>query len=133
VTGSRVAFDTWAWWEVLQGSEIGVKLATKYLPEENSRVFTSAISLGELSAKLSLQGSSLSIPVMAASVQRRSEVVDVTSDLALEAGQVRTALRRVHPSASLADALVLLTARRSGAKLISIDPAFKKEPDVFPS
>ena len=74
MTGSKVLFDTWAWWEVLQGSETGAALQRRYLDEPGVQVLTTAISLGELSAKLSSEGSADSISRTVNSIRRRSEV-----------------------------------------------------------
>ncbi len=130
VTASKVLFDTWAWWEVLQGSPAGARLWRRYLDSSGVQVITSAISLGELSAKLASQGLEASIPVTISSIRRSSSVEDLTGDLAVEAGILRTRLRRKVRSASLADGIVLATARQHGARLISIDPALVGEPDV---
>ena len=56
MTASKVLFDTWAWWEVLQGSEKGAALERRYLDASGIHVVTSAITLGELAAKLASQG-----------------------------------------------------------------------------
>ncbi|MCI4325635.1 MAG: PIN domain-containing protein [Thermoplasmata archaeon] len=130
MTASRVLFDTWAWWEVLRGSPEGAALQRRYLDSEGTDVLTAAISLGEISAKLSSDGAEESIPATINSVRRASAIVDLTGELAVEAGVLRTRLRKRSKSASLADAIVLATARQNGARLISIDRAFAGEPDV---
>lgn len=130
MSASKVLFDTWAWWEVLQGSRPGARLQRRYLESVGVQVLTSVISLGELSAKLSFQGLDDSIPVTMSSVRQASTVVDLTGDLAAEAGILRTRLRKRVRSAGLADAIVLATARQQGARVISIDAAFAGEPDV---
>jgi predicted nucleic acid-binding protein len=130
VTASRVLFDTWAWWEVLQGSPDGARLQRRYLNVAGIQVLTSAISLGELSAKLASQGQEESIPITVSSIRQASTVVDLTGDLAVGAGILRSRLRKRAKSASLADAIVLATARQHGARVISIDAAFAGEPEV---
>lgn len=130
MTASSVLFDTWAWWEVLQGTPTGSRLKRRYLDARGIRVLTSAISLGELSAKLASLGLEGSIALTASSIRQVSTVEDVTGDLAVEAGVVRARLRRRTKTASLADGIVLATARKYGARLISNDSAFAGEPDV---
>lgn len=130
MTASKVLFDTWAWWEVLQGSSVGAQLKRRYLDAKGVQVLTSAITLGELSAKLASQGLEPSIPVMTSSIRQASTVEDVTGDLAVQAGMLRARLRRRAKSASLADGIVLATARKCGARLVSTDSAFRGEPDV---
>ncbi len=130
MTASRVLFDTWAWWEVLQGSSVGARLKRRYLDPSGVQVLTSAISLGELSAKLASQGLESSIPVTISSIRKASTVEDITGDLAVEAGILRCRLRKRTKSASLSDGIVLATARHHGARLVSIDAAFTGEPEV---
>jgi predicted nucleic acid-binding protein len=130
VTASKVLFDTWAWWEVLQGSADGAALRRRYLDESGLQVLTAALSLGELSAKLSSEGAPDSVPLTVTSIRNASTIVDLTGELAVEAGLLRTRLRMRAKSASLADGIVLATARQQGARLISVDRAFAGEPDV---
>ncbi len=133
MTESRVALDTWAWWEVLKGSRVGATLRDRYILHGGARPITSAISLGEVSAKLTAQGSELQVPITVASIRHRSEIVDVSSEIAVEAGVLRRELRNAAEDASLADAIVLITARRSGVRLVSMDKAFRGQPDVLRS
>lgn len=130
MTASKVLFDTWAWWEVLRGSELGAALQRRYLEAPGVQILTAAISLGEISAKLSAEGSEESISPAVSSIRRASAVLDLTGELAVEAGILRTQLRRRSKGASLADGIVLATARRNGARLVSEDRAFSGEPDV---
>jgi predicted nucleic acid-binding protein len=130
VTASKVLFDTSAWWEVLQASAVGASLQGRYLDATGIQVLTSAIALGELSAKLSAAGAMGSVSPTVSSIRRASVVVDLTGELAVEAGILRTRLQKRSKSASLADGIVLATARDNGARLVSNDRAFAGEPDV---
>jgi predicted nucleic acid-binding protein len=127
-----VLFDTWAWWEVLQGSAKGAALQHRYLDAPGVQVFTASISLGELSAKPSSGGAEESILLAVSSILHASAIVDLSGELAVNAGMLRARLRKRSKSASLADAIVLATARKSGARVISTDRAFAGEPDVSP-
>lgn len=131
MTGKRVVFDTWAWWEVLRASAKGTRLKTGYLDVEGVRVYTSAISLGELAAKLASEGRSEDVPAVVSSLRGTSEIVDITGSLAASGGLLRAELRQRDPAASLADGVVLWTARQLGATLISAGPAFRGLPDVL--
>ena len=130
MTGSRVLLDTWAWWEILRGSTKGVDLQRSYLEPQGTRVFTSSITLGEISAKMTSEGQKRDIPLVVASIRRESEVVDVTPEIAVSAGVLRQDLRKADSQASLADAIVLSTARDLDAILVSADPAFVGQPDA---
>ena len=130
MTGSKILFDTWAWWEVLQGTAVGAILQRRYLDAPGVQVLTAAISLGELSAKLSTEGSEDSISSAVASIRRASIILDLSAEIAVEAGILGTRLRKRSRAASLADGIVLATARQNGARLVSDDRAFIGEADV---
>jgi predicted nucleic acid-binding protein len=131
VTESDLVFDTWAWWEYLHGTRIGEALRKHYLESGRFRIHTSAISLAEVAARLHVDSAADSVPAACGSIRRMSHMWDVSSDIAQEAGAARTALRRSSSTASLADAIILVTAQRAGARIVSDDPAFKNVPGVL--
>jgi predicted nucleic acid-binding protein len=124
VSDSDLLFDTWAWWEYLQGTAVGTSLRNRYVVDNRFRIHTSAITLGELSAKLAADGALERVAPACGAIRRLSHLWEVTPDIAQEAGPVRVELRRTSKKASLADALILVTSRRAGARLVSGDPAF---------
>lgn len=131
MTGSDVLFDTWAWWEYLHGTDVGTRLRDRYLRSGGSRIHTSAISLGELAAQLSSQGLPERVPAVCGSIRRMSHIWDVTADIAQEAGVARAQLRRHSRQASLADGIILVTAHRAAARIVSNDPAFAGQAGVI--
>ncbi|MGP8072520.1 MAG: PIN domain-containing protein [Thermoplasmata archaeon] len=132
MTESDLVFDTWAWWEVLHKTAVGLSLAERYFRSGKYRVHTSSISLGELSARLLIDGGTPEwIALMCGSIRRTSHLWDVTADIAQEAGVVRAQLREKSSSASLVDAIIYVTARKAGARIVSADPAFRGIPGVI--
>jgi predicted nucleic acid-binding protein len=131
VSESDLLFDTWAWWEYLHGTAVGSSLKERYVVNKRFRIHTSAITLGELSAKLTAEGVRDRVVQACGAIRRLSHIWDVTPDIAEAAGPVREELRQASKTASLADALVLVTARRAGARLVSGDPAFASVPDLI--
>jgi predicted nucleic acid-binding protein len=131
VTESDVVLDTWAWWEVFKGSTPGTHIRRRFLGSEKVRAHTSAISVGEISAKLASLGTPGQIDASIGAMRRAGHLHDVTAELARAAGLLRAELRQTDPHASLADGIVLATARRLGARLVSADPAFRGQPDVL--
>jgi predicted nucleic acid-binding protein len=119
-----VLFDTWAWWEYLFETSTGTSLRRRFLANEHFRVHSSAITLGELGARLTADGVPARVPTVCGSIRRMSRVWDVTADIAQDAGPLRAKLRRTASSASLADAIIVATAARAGARIVSADPAF---------
>ena len=128
---SDLLFDTWAWWEYLFGTETGNSLRRRYLDDRKYRIHTSSISLGEISAKLASTGARDRIVPACGAIRRLSHLWDVNADIAQEAGLAREELRRSRETASLADAIILVTSRRAGARLVSGDPAFAAVPGVI--
>lgn len=130
MTESDLVFDTWAWWEYLHETVLGASLRTRFVSSEQYRLHSSAITLGELSARLQSDGVAERIASTCGAVRRMSHIWDVTADIAQEAGLARAKLRQASPSASLADAIILVTAQRAGARIVSADPAFRDVPGV---
>jgi predicted nucleic acid-binding protein len=64
------------------------------------------------------------------SIEAASEVVPISREAAASAAGLLADLRRSDPSASLADALMLATARERGVRLVSNDAAFAGLKDV---
>jgi predicted nucleic acid-binding protein len=124
VSESDFLFDTWAWWEYLVGTDVGTSLRDRYVLNKRFRIHTSAITLGELSAKLTSDGAPERVAPACGAIRRLSHIWDVNSDIAQEAGPAREELRRTSNTAGLADALILVTSRRAGARLVSGDSAF---------
>lgn len=131
MTDSDLLFDTWAWWEYLHGTRVGSSLATRFVRPGKCRLHTSAITFGEISARLHADGASARVAETCGSIRRMSHVWDVTSDIAQEAGLARGALRAASPDAGLTDAIVFVTARRAGARIVSADRAFRLVPGVI--
>ena len=132
MTASEVALDSWAWWEVLTDTAKGRRLSKKYLEREEARVHTSAITIAEITAKLAALDRRADIAPIVQAISGKGRVHEVSTDIAELAGPLRDDLRRTNRSASLADAIVLITARKLGVDLVSADPAFSGHPDVTP-
>jgi predicted nucleic acid-binding protein len=131
VTGSDVLLDTWAWWELLRGSKKGAAIQRRFLRSGRIRVHTSAITIGEITAKLASMGERGRVDIVLGSIRRTGPIHDVTVEVARTAGLIRAVLRKSAREASLADGIVLATARSVGAQLVSADSAFKGQPDVL--
>lgn len=131
MTRRTVVFDTWAWFEVLEGSPRGAVLAERYLAAEGVHVLTVDLTLAEASAALAARGESGRIPAVVGDIiGASSEVVPIARDDAILAGPLRSELRKTAAHASLADAVLLSVARNRKATLVSCDEAFEGQQDV---
>ncbi len=124
-------FDTWAWWEYLHQTRTGESLWKRFVERGSHRLHTSAVTLGELAARLDADGHADRIDSACGAIRRMSRIWDVTADIAEEAGRSRRRLRGSAPSASLADGIILATARRATARIVSGDPAFEGVPGTI--
>lgn len=132
MTGRAIILDTWAWFEVLDGTPRGTVIAKSYLADESVRIITVDISLAEASAVLQERGHAQRISgVVDDIIAASDEVVPITREDAIRAGPLRAELRKAAKDASLAASLLLAIARNRDAGLISCDPAFKGQPDVM--
>lgn len=131
MSDSDLVFDTWAWWEYLHETRTGTSLRRRYGNPDRFRLHTSAISLGEIAARLVTDGARDRVGMVCGAIRRVSRTWDVTADIAQEAGRVRSRLRERTGSASLADAIILVTAQRAGARIVSADPAFSAVPGTI--
>ncbi len=128
---SELLFDTWAWWEYLHRTPTGVSLRHRFVESGRHRLHTSAISLGELAARLDLEEHADRVDAACGAIRRMSRIWEVTPDIAEEGGRSRRRLRQSSPSASLADGIILATARRAGARIVSGDSAFDGVPGTI--
>lgn len=126
-----VVFDSWAWWETLHGTPAGEKLARKYLEAPEVRVLTVDLAAAEISAKLARDGLASETKPALNAIEVGSEVVPISRSAAEAAGPLLLELRKTDRGASLADAVMLATAREQGAKLVSGDPCCAGQRDVI--
>lgn len=125
-----VVFDAWAWFEVLDESPIGQRLWKAYV--QPRLVVTPAMALAEVTRKLHVRRGAREADEFAKGARIRSRVHAMDDDVAALAGQLWPRLRKRDRNASLADAVMLATARTLGIPLISRDPCFKGCADVLP-
>jgi predicted nucleic acid-binding protein len=129
-----VVYDTYAWVEYFLGTSKGLKVR-ELLREEGGH--TPSIVLAEISRKYLREGVSAEIVrKRLLFIEAMTEIVDVTVEIALKAGEVYLELlqhsKKVRARApSLADAIVYSTALLLGEDLVTGDKLFEKLPHVF--
>jgi predicted nucleic acid-binding protein len=128
VSASEALLDTSAWWEILFATPRGKAIARRYM-DGGMRPHASALTLGEIAAKLATLAPERVEPAMAA-LRVHARVHPVSAELAEAGGVLRAELRRRVPDASLADGIILATARDLAVPLVSDDQALLGMPDV---
>lgn len=126
MTSEARVLDSTAWWEIAAGTATGKALHRKYA-EGSSRLYASALVLGELAAKVADEGLR---DALLAEIRSAATIIPVSGEIAEAGGRLRARLRASDESASLADGIHLATARSIDAKLVSNDMAFRREKDV---
>ncbi|MEM3086266.1 MAG: PIN domain-containing protein [Halobacteria archaeon] len=122
----RFVVDTWAWLEYLQGSPAGRKVK-EILDDPGNEIIANPIIVAELWSQARRRGQDLA-PVTEAI--NAATVTPLDRTLGEAAGETHARLRKRDPDFPLADAFVLETARKSGAKVVTGDPHFRGEKDV---
>ncbi|MEM3083754.1 MAG: PIN domain-containing protein [Nitrososphaerales archaeon] len=122
-----ILLDTFAWIEYFSGSEQG-KIVKDYL---NDDPISSSISLAEISRKYSKEGfKENEVRRRLLFIASKSLLKEISIDVAFT---VVNAYKDLHRNAkkehlntpSLADAIILATARIEGVKVVTGDPHFK--------
>jgi predicted nucleic acid-binding protein len=119
--------DSYAWIEYFRGSGKGMKAKPII---ESGKTCTPTIVLAELSSKYHMER-----PGQWAEaydfILSTSAVVDLTLRIATEAGKTRNEMRKHKKGFGMADAIILVTARTYGSKVLSGDRHFKGLPEVI--
>lgn len=111
--------DTWAWIEYFEGSEKGVKVKSMM---EKSEVYTSAISLAEISKWVCLNNGNLESAVK--QVKTNSIIINLEEAILLEAGRKYIELRKIKKDIGLIDILIYTSADIHGLAIVTGDPDF---------
>jgi len=119
--------DSHAWIEYFVGSDKG-KSASKYIQEGDSA--TPTVVIAELSRKLlgeihdgreTVEGRLSRLQFVTSS----TTILDLTQELATEAGEIDVERKRKVRDWGLADSIVLATARHSSGKVVTGDKHFR--------
>lgn len=128
-----IVLDTYAWIEYFIGSEQG-KITREHLRAENT--FTPSIVLAELSRKYLREGiSEKEILTRLNFISAKTTITHIDAELSLSAARAylelyEAARRNRQRSPSLADGIVLATARALNTKLLTGDEHFRGLPDT---
>lgn len=118
----KYVVDAYAWIEYLIGSEAGEKVRA-VLEGEGGEVYTCAVTVAEVISKTAREGRNFEAAFDI--IVSNSDVVDVDEDISREAGVLHAEMRKTERDFGLADAYVLVTARKIKSKVLTGDPHFK--------
>jgi len=123
----KYVVDSYAWIEYFRGTSAGVK-AKRYIEEEDSA--TPTIVIAELSRKLlkeieagreTPEGRKARLEF----IKTSTIIVNLTQDIAVLAGEIDVERKREVKGWGLADSIILATARKNKAKVVTGDEHFR--------
>lgn len=123
----KYVVDSYAWIEYFRGTSAGVK-AKRYIEEEDSA--TPTIVIAELSRKLlkeieagreTPEGRKARLEF----IKTSTIIVNLTQDIAVLAGEIDVERKREVKGWGLADSIILATARKNKAKVVTGDKHFR--------
>jgi predicted nucleic acid-binding protein len=110
--------DSWAWIEYFKGSEAGAR--AREIIEDDEESIVSTINLAEVYRWiLKFYGEEVADEKVDV-IKKRCFVIDVDPEIAIASAKIKHEMRF-----GLGDAIVLATARRENAKVVTGDPDFK--------
>lgn len=118
----NLIIDSYAWIEYLDGSDKGNRAKEKIMIEDNI-IHTTSLTIAEVVSRAKRKGKDTAIAYQ--TITTNSTIINITSPLAKEAGILHAEIRKEIKDFGLADAFVLLTARKLNAKIVTGDPHFK--------
>ena len=113
--------DTYAWVEYFRGTAMGKK-AKKYI--ESGRCITPTIVLAELSDKYFREDYETWDEDFNF-ILGKTTIVELTKDIAINAGKTKNIMRKTRPEFGMADAIIYETAKKYGTAVLTGDIHFK--------
>ena len=118
----KYVIDAYAWIEYFIESNKGKKVK-EIVESEDNEIFVSVITIAEVSSIGVRENRDVELGNKI--ILGLSSIYFINLELAKEAGILHAEIRKKIKDFGLADAFVLLTARKLGAKIVTGDPHFK--------
>jgi len=117
----RFVIDSYAWIEYFRGTQAGER-ARNYI--EGKEAATSGISVAELKEKYLREGWSY-FDADLLFITSVTTTMPVDKEIAVSAGEINFERKRKVKDWGMSDSIVLATARKASAKVVTGDPHFK--------
>jgi len=125
----RYIIDSYAWLEYFMGTAAGEK-ARKIIDSSEDEKLTPTICIAEICAKVLRTEGQEKAEAQRAFIKLRSAVVSLTEEIAVEAAKVDVEMKKKIAGWGLADSIVLGTARKRKAKVLTGDEHFLGMPET---
>lgn len=119
-----VLIDSWSWIEYWRGGPHSARAAEHI--EGSDMALASTVNLTETYFWVLRHYGEKKAEEKRLTLRKRCFLISVNEEIAVEAARLKHGLRT-----SLADSLILATARSRGARVVTGDPDFKKIPDAI--
>lgn len=123
---TKYVIDAYAWIEYFEGSFQGKKVRDILTGEHE--ILTHAVTVAEVVSRMKRKGFDGEAAFHA--LQGLSQMIPINVDFSMEVGLVHAETRAKVPGFGLADAFVLVLARKVGGKIVTGDPHFQQEKGV---
>ena len=120
----RYVIDSYAWLEYFMGTAAGEKTKEIIDSSENEKL-TPTICMAEIYAKVLRTEGAEKAELQRAFIRLRSAMVPLTEEIAIEAAKIDVEMKKRVAGWGLADSIVLGTARKKKAKVLTGDEHFR--------
>ena len=121
--------DSSAWFEYFSGGRRGTLVRTRM--DGSETLLSSSVVLAELCSKYVRSGEAGSVDARMAFIQKQCAVIEITAEIGLAAGRIHAEEKAKKGKFSLADALVLATARSRASLVLTFDADFSGLDDAI--
>jgi len=119
---TNYVIDAYAWIEYFEGSEEGEKVK-EIIEDRKNEIFTCSVTVSEIISKFIRSGKDKDIAVKA--IRAFSKIISADDEICIRTGQLHAEIKRKIKDFGLADAFVLATSNKFGAKILTGDSHFK--------
>ena len=123
----KYIIDAYAWIEYLRGGKLGEKVRELILG--NDEIISLNITIAEVVSKIKRKKENIETAYSA--VNSNSKIIDITPEIAKEAGIIHAETRDKIKNFGLVDALLLVTAKEIKAKIVTGDHHLKDFKEVI--
>lgn len=116
----KYVVDSYAWIEYLDASHRG-EIVRKILG--NNEIYTISLTIAEVVSRAKRRDKDANIAYE--TIVSNSKIIDVTSEMAKDAGVLHATIRERIKDFGLVDSFILIIAKKLNAKILTGDPHFK--------
>jgi PIN domain nuclease of toxin-antitoxin system len=126
----RYIMDSYAWLEYFMGTEAGRKVK-QIIDAQADEKLTPSICLAETYAKILKTEDEEKAELRRTFIKSRSALIPLDEDLAVQAAKTDVTMKKKVQGWSLADSIVLSTARNRQGKVVTGDPHFRRLAEAY--